>query len=75
MFACLLQNISGKEPLEKVIKLSGGKKAKNFYIADFYLHMTHHCVIGDSTILLVLQLDSEINQPDNILVVGRCVML
>ena len=37
---------------------------------DFYLHMTQHCVIGDSTIFMVFQLDSQIEQPDNVLVVS-----
>ena len=32
--------------------------------------MTQHCVIGDSTIFMVFQLDGGIDQPDNVLVVS-----
>ena len=48
---------------------------RNISAVDFYLHMTHHCVIGDNTLLLTFQLDVPDNQPDDVLLVRQCVLL
>ena len=69
MFVHVLQNITGKRSLERIIK-KPDKRIRDISIVDFYLHMAHHCVIGDNTIFMVFQLDSGIEQPDNVLVVS-----
>ncbi|XP_065916020.1 uncharacterized protein [Dysidea avara] len=46
---------------------------RNYYSVDFYLHMTHHCVIGDHTLLLTFKLDkSHVHTDDDVLVVVPC---
>ena len=71
----LLQLINSTLPLSKITKskqstakTSGERKCRNSESVDFYLHMTHYCVIGDNTLLLTFQLDDQV-QPDDILVV------
>ena len=74
----LLQLINSTLPLSKInkykqstAKTSKEQKSRISESVDFYLHMTHHCVIGDNTLLLTFQLDDHWQeaQPDDILVV------
>ena len=43
----------------KSVKETREFRQRNVYSVDFYLHMTHHCVIGDCTLLLTFQVDNQ----------------
>ena len=58
----------------KSVKETREHRQRNAYSVDFYLHMTHHCVIGDHTLLLTFQVDNQEEYFDDVFVVSTVLV-